>query len=198
MQLTDQEPTPYITPEAHQPVGRPSGSFALHLPEAQAALLPVTPTVIVRLVLGWLALLIITNTAIMHFVGQPQLSQTTPARAGQMRAHISADEERQSNINSLQIYLENYYGKFATYPSTSQINSMEFRKADPSFKVANHRTFMDPLGNTAILNSHPAKNTYFYTPYPTECNSSKVLCEGYTIGATLDNGQLYTKHNPTN
>lgn len=198
MQLTDQEPTTYVKSDFHQPVGKPQGSFALHLPESKAAILPVTPTVIIRLVVAWLALLVILNTAVAHFVGQPQLSQTTPARAGQMRAHISADEERQANINSLQIYLENYYGKFANYPSPAQINSIEFRKADPSFKVANYHTFMDPLGNTAVLSLQPVKNTYFYTPFPANCNSSKVMCEGYTIGATLDNGQLYTKHNQNN
>jgi hypothetical protein len=194
MQNPSHQPTNYITSENHQPVNRPQGSFALHLPEAKTAILPITPTVIVRLVVAWLVLLFVINNAALHFVGQPQLSQITPARSGQMRAHISADEERRSNIESLNIYLQNYYAKFATYPSTAQINSIEFRKADPAFKVANHRTFMDPLGSTANLASQPAKNVYFYTPLPVGCDSSKVTCEGYTVGATLDNGQLYTKH----
>lgn len=195
MQNPSQEPTSYITSETPQPVNRPQGSIALHLPEAKAPILPITPTVIIRLVVAWLVLLFVINSVAMHFVGQPKLSQVTPARSGQMRAHISADEERTSNIESLNIYLQNYYAKFATYPSTSQINSIEFRKADPSFKVANRRTFMDPLGTTADLATQPAKNVYFYTPMPLGCDSSKVTCTGYTVGATLDNGQLYTKHN---
>lgn len=193
MQQETKEPTSYTVPESPQPVGKPQGSFLLHLPEAKAALLPVTPTVIIRLVVAWLALLILLNTAIMHFVGQPQLSQVTPARAGQMRAHISADEERQVNIQSLQIYLDNYYKMFAVYPSVSQINSIEFRKADPSFKVANRRTYMDPFGSSATLVTQPTKNAYFYAPLPVGCDSSKVKCTSYTMGATLENGQLYIK-----
>lgn len=195
MQIEPKEPTTYNAPENRQPMARPHGSFLLHMPEAKTAILTVTPGVIVRLVVAWLVLLIVLNTIAMRFVGQPQLSQTNPARAGQMRAKISTDEERRVNIDSLNIYLQNYYAKFANYPSVSQINSIEFRKADPSFKVANRRTFMDPLGNTATLATKPAKNVYFYAPTPVGCDSSKVICTGYTIGATLDNGQLYTKHN---
>lgn len=196
MQNTSQEPTSYIVPESSQPVGRPQGSFALHLPEARTAILPVTPKVIIRLVLAWLAMLILANTIAMHFVGQPHLSQNLPrARGTQMGAAVSADEERQVNITSLDHYLKAYYAKFATYPSPNQINSIEFRKADPAFKVANRRTFMDPLGTTADLVAKPAKNVYFYAPTPLGCDSSKVQCTGYTIGATLDNGQLFTKQN---
>jgi hypothetical protein len=195
MQIDQKEPTEYTVSENHQPVGRSHGSFSLHLPEAKAAIFPITPKMIIRLVIAWLVLLILVNTIAMRFVGQPQLSQVTPARVGQMRVKVSTDEERQVNIDSLNIYLQNYYAKFANYPSVSQINSIEFRKADPSFKVANRRTFMDPLGNTANLATQPAKNMYFYTPIPAGCDSSKNICSGYTIGATLDNGQLYTKHN---
>jgi hypothetical protein len=195
MQEPSHEPTSYIARESHQPVNRPQGSFLVHLPETKTAILPVTPTVIIRLVVAWLVLLFVINSVAMHYVGQPKLSETTPARSGQMRAHISADEERTSNIESLNIYLQNYYAKFATYPSTAQINSIEFRKADPSFKVANRRTYMDPLGTTSNLATQPAKNVYFYAPLPAGCDSSKVTCTGYTVGATLDNGQLYTKQN---
>lgn len=196
MQNTSQEPTSYIVPETNQPVGKPQGSFALHLPEANAAVLPVTPKVIIRLVLAWLAVLILANTIAMHFVGKPHLSQNSPRAYGvQMGPALPADEERQVNIQSLNHYLEGYYAKFATYPSVAQINSIEFRKADPTFKVANYRTFMDPKGDSQILATQPAKNTYFYMPVPVGCGSSKVQCSGYTIGATLDNGQLYTKHN---
>jgi hypothetical protein len=196
MQESPKEPvsTIYREPQASSPTSVPS--FALHMPEASVRTwLPVSMNTIIRLVIVWLVLLIALNLAVTHFVGQPKLSQATPASAGMIRAKLSADDERRTNIDSLDIYLQKYYDKFGTYPSTNQINSIEFRKADPSFKVANPRTFMDPANKTAQLTLQPQAGAYFYTPTPAGCGGSNNPCRGYTIGATLDNGQLYTKRN---
>jgi hypothetical protein len=196
MQDTHPEPVSTISHEPQASSHSSVPSFALHLPEASVRTrLPVSVGTVIRLVIAWLVLLTVLNLAVTNFVGQPKLSQSTPASAGMIRAKLSADEERRTNIDSLDIYLQKYYDKFGTYPSTSQINSIEFRKADPSFKVANPRTFMDPANKTAQLTLQPQAGAYFYTPTPAGCGGANNSCRGYTIGATLDNGQLYTKRN---
>lgn len=198
MQQNEQPTTTYktIEPTVEQtaPVRSHGATFHLHLPDAKK-LLPVSPRIIVRMVGAWLVLLIVLNLVVSNMADKPHLSQSNPVSAGKMRAQLSLDEERHANIDSLQVYLDKYYEQFATYPSTDQINSIEFRKADPAFKVANRRTYMDPKGANAVLTLTPVKNSYYYAPTPVGCDSSKVMCSGYSMGATLENGQLYTKLN---
>ena len=172
-----------------------AASFLLHLPETGRKLLPVSPKTIARMVAAWLVLLVVLSMVVTNVADKPQLSEATPVKAGKMHAELSVDDERRANIDSLAIYLEKYSEAFAAYPSVSQINSIEFRKADPAFKLANPRTYVDPSGNTSQLVGQPTKNAYYYVPTPLNCDNSKVQCVGYTIGATLGDGSLYSKHN---
>lgn len=159
-------------------------------------MLPFSPRIIARMVGAWLILFVAFNAGATHLADKPKLSVAEPAGATKIRAQLSADDERRANIDSLAVYVTKYDEMYGLFPSLSQVNSVEFRKADPSFKVANRRTYTDPAGGTASqLVAKPEADKYFYAPTPVGCGTSRLRCSGYTIGATLENGQLYTKTN---
>ena len=155
----------------------------------------ISPRLIVGLVVGWVLVMVLTNIVVSNTIGKPKISQSKKLPASDLRVNLARDEERKANINSLSVMLEKHYEKLGLYPSPEQINSPETRKSDPSLKVINRRTFMDPAGSSSLLAKQPKKGTYYYQPSPANCNNMKILCKGYEIGATLDNGSLYTKKN---
>lgn len=157
--------------------------------------LRVSTKLVILLVVGWLVVIVATNVVVERFISKPKLNQSVPASSGQLRAKLAADEERKANINSLANMLEKHYDSTGLYPSPAQINSAETRKADSALKTINRRTFMDPMGNTSQLSDKPSENVYFYQPTPNGCDNMKNRCTGYTIGATLESGELYKKQN---
>ncbi len=198
MQETERPTTSYNIVE---PVRQPSAPvkvartpLRIRLSNIQA-LFPA-PRVIAGMVGGWFVLFVILNTVATKAADKPKLSTAEPVGMSKIRASLSADEERRANIDSLTVYTTKFYESFAIYPSVSQINSIEFRKGNAAFKIANRRTYTDPKGSTGQFAQQPTKGAYFYAPTPLGCDNSNVPCSGYTIGATLDNGQLYTKSNP--
>lgn len=156
----------------------------------------VKPKMVAVLIGGWFAFLAITNAMIGAYVGKSMSSQAGFAPAGTSLINkLSPDDERRANIDSIDNRLKQYYAAFGTYPSSSQINSFAFRTGDPSFKVLNHKTYIDPNGGSGELMATPIKGAYYYTSAPTNCDSSRIHCAGYTIGATLTSGELYSHTN---
>ena len=185
-----QNPTPSAAaPSSPISMGDHSGE------KASAGILHfVTPKTVILMIAAWL-LVIIAISAAVSSKPKPSLSKpNVPSPAG-MVAPINAEEEQKSDVTLLNSRLVEYYAKFGNYPSVSQINSEQFRSGDPSFIKIGRKTFTDPLGSSINLAIKPTKGQYHYIPSPAGCNSSDILCTGYTVGATLASGQQYNLQN---
>ncbi len=97
------------------------------------------------------------------------------------------DNQRKANINTIYHNLEKiYYPTHHAYPKKVDENSLPAIPAD---------TFKDPNGivvNGSITSDFGLTTTYSSYHYePTNCQDDQ--CQGYTLRASLENEQDYTK-----
>lgn len=150
----------------------------------------VTPKSIALMVGAWL-IVIFAVSAYMSNKPKANLSQANAPSPAAMVTALNPEEEQKNDIKLLNDRLVEYYAKFGVYPSTSQINSEQFRQGDPSFIKIGRKTFTDPLSTHTDLANKPTKGQYHYIPVPLNCNSSSIMCTSYTVGATLASGDQY-------
>ncbi len=150
----------------------------------------MTPKTIAAMVGVWL-LIIISVSTFVHNKPKPSLSRANVPGPAALVTPLNPEEEQKNDIKLINDRLGEYYDRFGIYPSISQINSEEFRRADPSFIKIGRKTYTDPLGSNINFAAKPTKGQYHYVPLPEGCNSSSVMCRSYTVGATLASGQLY-------
>lgn len=155
----------------------------------------VTPKTIALMVVAWLVVI----AAVSVFVNtkpKASLSKANVPSPAALVTPLNPEEEQKNDVSLLNDRLAEYYAKFGTYPSVSQINSEQFRAGDPSFIKIGRKTFTDPLGAKTDLATKPTKGQYHYIPVPLNCNSSNIMCASYTIGATLASGEQYNLQSP--
>lgn len=113
------------------------------------------------------------------------------------------DNTRKNNIVKIQNQVETYQAETGNYPTTAQINSATFRKAnlnnfdagllkDPSWKETNKNC---TLKNGAVLQESitPAPGCLGYKPIPAGCDNKTVDCTSYELTAGLESGGIYQK-----
>lgn len=120
-----------------------------------------------------------------------KMSQANVPSPTALVSPLNPEEEQKNDVNKINDRLVEYYAKFGTYPSVSQINSGPFRAGDPSFVKIGRKIYIDPFGSSVELATKPTKGQYHYIPTPSNCDSSQIMCSGYTLGATLASGELY-------
>ncbi|HEY8999656.1 MAG TPA: type II secretion system protein [Candidatus Saccharimonadales bacterium] len=112
------------------------------------------------------------------------------------------NNQRQSNINTLQTQLETYYAASANgeYPTLAQLNDPSWRAknlpklttdiiSDPRWSVKTNCT----ADKQPILSVTPAVDCYAYQVTDAggdACNDTTEPCAHYTLTATLEGGQL--------
>lgn len=106
------------------------------------------------------------------------------------------NRDRDQDIQDLHSQVEYYYGQNSKYPTLANLN-------DPTWRAANMKGFeadwlKDPQGSTETLASSPAAGVYSYTVTPTDCNNETIDCTGYTLTATYEGGDVYTKNSLNN
>lgn len=114
------------------------------------------------------------------------------------------NSDRQGNIATLQMQLENYYAGADTYPTLAQINDPQWRSKnmpklpdssldDPRWQSGGPCT----AAKRAILTPQPEANCYAYLVTATDgstCEDGAVKpCAHYSLIATLEGGEHYLK-----
>lgn len=107
------------------------------------------------------------------------------------------DDERRRDIAELRGNLEGYYAQNDEYPSLSNLNSPEWRKAN--LRGLDNNILADPLatGNPELV-ATPKKDAYSYAVRAADgnaCDDSAKPCTQYTLSARLENGTNFTKNN---
>lgn len=111
--------------------------------------------------------------------------------------------DRQSDLATLRAQLESYYASTDTYPSLTQINNPDWRTknmpkleksalGDPRWQ--GEATCSNATG--VILAAEPTSNCYSYQVTGADgssCDNDKVTCAHYTLTATLEGGEQYSK-----
>ncbi len=109
---------------------------------------------------------------------------------------VARDTERQSDIKAIHGQIEAYYAQYGKYPTLSDINDSNWR--DTNMKGLDESVLKDPQGTKAILDPKPSTNVYAYDVSATDkntCNNALKDCKQYTLTATLENDQTFTKKN---
>jgi prepilin-type N-terminal cleavage/methylation domain-containing protein len=112
------------------------------------------------------------------------------------------NNQRESEINTLQIQLETYYAQSASgqYPSAAQLNDPTWRTknlpkliadaiSDPRWSASDARCTVD---KQPMFSTTPVANCYAYQVTDTAgaaCNDSTIPCAHYTLTATLEGSQ---------
>lgn len=114
------------------------------------------------------------------------------------------NSRRQASINTLQSKLETYYVEKSKYPTLAELNSASWRK--DNLKDLNDGLLRDPQWDnktiactgekgSTILTIEPAAKCYSYKTTAADgsaCNDL-VACAQYSLTATLEGGEKYTK-----
>jgi prepilin-type N-terminal cleavage/methylation domain-containing protein len=106
------------------------------------------------------------------------------------------DTERQRDIKALQLELTAYYAQNNRYPTIHDFNDSNWRRTN--MKGLEADVLQDPNNSEATLSDKAGKNVYGYvikSAKGTTCDNQKTLCTQYTLTATLENGQTFTKNN---
>lgn len=113
------------------------------------------------------------------------------------------NSERQANIKSLQSYLETYYAQHTQYPTSANLASAEWRKAN--LKDMPPDTIRDPqwsdkaectAKDLPIPSDKPVKKCYSYEVTAADgaaCDNDKNPCAQYTLTATFEGGDKFVK-----
>lgn len=154
----------------------------------------ITPKYIAIMIVAWL-IIIAAVSLVVDIKPKANNSQANVPNPVALVTPLNPEELQKANINKLNDRLAEYYAKFGNYPATTQINSEQFRAGDPSFVKIGRKIYVDPYGTSIELATKPTRGQYHYMPTPVGCDSSRVICTGYTVGATLASGELYNLHN---
>jgi prepilin-type N-terminal cleavage/methylation domain-containing protein len=114
------------------------------------------------------------------------------------------NNQRETNITTLQGSLEDYYAETSMYPTLAQLNTPSWVSAhlrdtpesilqDPHWSSGTEACSTD---GHSILIDHPAANCYSYQPVSSDgsaCNDVQKMCAHYTITAELEGGGRFTK-----
>jgi prepilin-type N-terminal cleavage/methylation domain-containing protein len=106
------------------------------------------------------------------------------------------DTERQRDVKALHTELEAYYALNNRYPLLSDVNNSNWRSTN--MKGLDSDVLQDPNNVDALLIEKPDSSVYAYkvtSAKGTKCDNQKTLCTQYTLTATLENGQTFTKNN---
>lgn len=106
------------------------------------------------------------------------------------------DIERQTDIKSIHAQLEAYYAQNGYYPTFENLNNSSWISAN--MKGLDTETLKDPSGASYFVSESPAKNVYSYTVAASgggNCDNTINECATYSLAATLENGEVYTKNN---
>jgi hypothetical protein len=101
--------------------------------------------------------------------------------------NTAKDAERQTDINSLEAYLEASYANNGFYPTLAQLNDITWQTANMVGLDA--EALIDPNSKSPTIVSTPAANVYAYAP--TGCSNGQ--CAHFTLTATLSTGKTYSK-----
>lgn len=116
----------------------------------------------------------------------------------------SRNNIRTADIRTLQVAVEKFYSQNNYYPTLSEMNSLNWRKANLS--NLSQSTFKDPswtpknkacnVNGQPILLKQSQPGCYGYSPTNNgaSCAAVATSCSDYTLSATLeDNKGIYTK-----
>ncbi len=114
------------------------------------------------------------------------------------------NSQRQTDINAVASHVEAYYAETGTYPTAAMINDSAFRAA--KMKGLDPEALKDPKATGADIAATAASTTqntqYGYVataagaacPAATGTGAAMVsTCDGFTLTAQLEGGNLYTK-----
>lgn len=120
----------------------------------------------------------------------------------------SRDDQRRSDITSLQYAVQSYFAQTGQYPTADQLNNSSFRKRnipnladsalkDPRWNTKNSNCALD---GTPVLESFtpPTSGCYGYTVTPANCDNKTTACTGYQLTARLESGSLFSKSSAGN
>jgi len=112
--------------------------------------------------------------------------------------------QRQSDIDTLKVQLENYYAQNNVYPTLAELNSNSWRAAN--LKHVSEANIADPRWSAniksctadgqAIATNVPTSDCYSYQVTGSDgsaCNNTTIDCAHYTLTAILEGGQKYVK-----
>jgi prepilin-type N-terminal cleavage/methylation domain-containing protein len=108
----------------------------------------------------------------------------------------SRNSERQNDIKFTQQAVENYYAQNEKYPTLGQLNDSAWRAKN--MKTLGADELQDPSGTKASLATAPAANIYSYQPVAQDdgvCDNVTRDCMKYTLTATQEGGEVFTKNN---
>lgn len=113
------------------------------------------------------------------------------------------NDQRKTDITTLQTAVDTYKAANGKYPSLAQINNSEFRKA--SLKNIGQADLQDPkwsAKNSDCVKSNavqlqdstkPSAGCYGYALSPATCDNAAIDCTSYTLTANLEPNQTYSK-----
>lgn len=136
----------------------------------------IVELLIVIVVIGILAALVITT-----FTGIQQRARNT---------------ERQTDIKAIHGQVEAYYAQNGRYPTLDNMNDTTFRT--DNMKGLDVEALKDPKGTAGTLAGAAAANVYSYVVQSATggaCDNTTNDCAQYTLTATNEGGDIYTKQN---
>ncbi len=101
------------------------------------------------------------------------------------------DLDREGDINTIHAQLEMYYAENGSYPSLGNMNDKSWRTTN--MKGLYDSDLTDPDSSSTILVIQPKAGAYAYAVTPSSCNNASEKCTGYTLTATLENRELFSK-----
>ena len=102
--------------------------------------------------------------------------------------------ERKNDIDLLQSQFEYYYAKTNRYPSLSQANSVSWDTKN--LREFNKEILRDPLVRSYELAPAPEAQKYAYNVLTADgqpCDNNQKTCTQYTLTATYEGGNTYTR-----
>ena len=105
---------------------------------------------------------------------------------------LSKDDERNADLDAIQLELVNYYSSNKKYPELNEINDPTWRSTNMPNLSDEH--LKDPNGTESIMTDFPIKNKYAYFTYSEsnqQCNNDpNVDCAEYLLSATLEDTDI--------
>lgn len=125
-------------------------------------------------------------------------------RAGNSSVGIYSNEstlqtrniERQTDIKAIHGQIEAFYAQNGRYPTLANMNDRTFRATN--LKGLDVEALKDPIGLSISLAPVPAYNIYSYEVIASgrgACDNVANDCAQYTLTATYEDGDTYTKTN---
>jgi len=106
------------------------------------------------------------------------------------------NQSRQKDVKALQVAIEGYYAQNGKYPTLAEINNTAWRTKN--VKALENDDFQDPAAKDSKLVASPAPDVYSYDVKADDnntCDNSAKDCTKYTLTATLEGADPFTKNN---